>query len=206
MIVQVGSRHILDVNAKKYRLQWFLVHENYNKRIPFENDIAILFVEHPIQFSKVVKKAILVNHNRWMSASQTKFSVTGWGWQKYGGPMSKKNLMMAKLKYVPLEECSRLHKMELSPDMFCLYGDGQRDTCRGDSGGGVIWRRQLVGLTSHGDGCGKENKPSMYTNLWYHRDWIKMELAKFVIFYCQRLQNKRISQNLTNKRCNLKSA
>ncbi|KAH9639868.1 hypothetical protein HF086_015719 [Spodoptera exigua] len=124
----------------------------------------------------------------------------------YGGPMSKKNLMMAKLKYVPLEECSRLHKMELSPDMFCLYGDGERDTCRGDSGGGVIWRRQLVGLTSHGDGCGKENKPSMYTNLWYHRDWIKMELAKFVIFYCQRLQTKRISQNLTNKRCNLKSA
>lgn len=29
--------------------------------------------------------------------------------------------------------------IKLGPDMFCLHGDGKRDTCRGDSGGGVLW-------------------------------------------------------------------
>lgn len=58
---------------------------------------------------------------------------------QYGGPVSKEGLMMTHLRYVPAQECSDLHKLEITPDMFCLYGDGARDTCKGDSGGGVFW-------------------------------------------------------------------
>lgn len=68
-----------DVQAKMHNLQHFVVHEDYNKRIPFSNDIAILFVKKPIQFSKRAKKAILVDNNRWMSPKEKKFVVTGRG-------------------------------------------------------------------------------------------------------------------------------
>uniref|UniRef100_A0A2H1W4S0 SFRICE_018771 n=1 Tax=Spodoptera frugiperda TaxID=7108 RepID=A0A2H1W4S0_SPOFR len=180
-----------DVQAKMHNLQHFVVHEDYNKRIPFSNDIAILFVKKPIQFSKRAKKAILVDNNRWMSPKEKKFVVTGRGLTQFNGSLSDQ-IKMAVLKYVPAQECSRLHDLELSPDMFCLYGDGKRDTCRGDSGGGVLWRGNLVGLTSHGDGCAKKNKPSVYTNLWYFRHWIKKEMSKFVKLYCRRQNKKKL--------------
>lgn len=47
--------------------------------------------------------------------------------------------MMTHLQYVPKEECERLHNVKFKADMFCLYGDGIRDTCKGDSGAGVLW-------------------------------------------------------------------
>lgn len=56
--------------------------------------------------------------------------------------------MMTYLSYVPDKECSRLHRLKLSKDMFCLYGNGKRDTCRGDSGGGVLWRGYVLIIIS----------------------------------------------------------
>uniref|UniRef100_A0A2A4JWI7 Peptidase S1 domain-containing protein n=1 Tax=Heliothis virescens TaxID=7102 RepID=A0A2A4JWI7_HELVI len=139
MNVQVGSKYIYDFNAKKHELSSYEVHDDYNKKIPFENDIAILFVKEPIKFNESAKKGILVTHNRWMDPKEKRFVVTGWGWLKYDGPLSETSLMMTSLTYMPISNCSRLHKIQLSKDMFCLYGGGERDTCRGDSGGGVLW-------------------------------------------------------------------
>lgn len=58
---------------------------------------------------------------------------------QYGGELSKKGLMMTYLRFIPNDECGRLHSKTLTIDMFCLYGEGTRDTCKGDSGGGVLW-------------------------------------------------------------------
>lgn len=58
---------------------------------------------------------------------------------------------MARLHYVNPEECSKLLDGHyLTSDMFCLYGDGESDTCQGDSGGGVLWNKyDLIFDTSH---------------------------------------------------------
>ncbi|KAJ8726536.1 hypothetical protein PYW07_001234 [Mythimna separata] len=185
MRVQIGSKYIYDFSAKQYEVFSFVVHKNYNKKIPFENDIGLIFLKEPMAFSDAAKKAILVDHDRWMSPKEKHFIVTGWGWQKYNGPLSEMSLMMTSLAYVPVKKCGRLHNITLSQDMFCLYGDGKRDTCRGDSGGGVLWHGRLVGLTSHGDGCAKEGKPSVYTNLYVQRSWIIKQVGKFIKRYCK---------------------
>ena len=74
-----GSKYIYDFNAKKYELASFVAHEDYNKVIPFENDIAVVFVKEPMKFSRVAKKGILVNHKKWMCSREKRFAVTGWG-------------------------------------------------------------------------------------------------------------------------------
>ncbi|KAJ8729250.1 hypothetical protein PYW08_000831 [Mythimna loreyi] len=185
MRVQIGSKYIYDFSAKKHKISYFVVHENYNRKIPFENDIGILFVKEQIKFSNVAKKGILVDHDKWMNPKEKRFIVTGWGMLEYNGALSDMSLMMTSLAFVPLKTCSRLHDVTLSADMFCLYGDGKRDTCKGDSGGGVLWKGRLVGLTSHGDGCAKEGKPSVYTNLYYQTGWIKKQVAKFIEWTCK---------------------
>ncbi|KAG6463104.1 hypothetical protein O3G_MSEX013671 [Manduca sexta] len=186
MRVQAGSRYVYDFNAKIYDVKTFVVHRKYNNTAQFANDIALLFVDGPIQLGNVAKKAILVNNDAWMSPKEKNFKVTGWGWTQYGGPISDLGLMMTHLKFVPSKECSRLHNLKIGKDMFCLYGDGKRDTCKGDSGGGVLWKGLIVGITSHGDGCAKKHKPSVYANVWYFRKWIEHNLYRFYDIMCRR--------------------
>lgn len=43
----------------------------------------------------------------------------------------------------------------------------------------------LVGITSHGDGCAKKRKPSVYANVYHFRDWIRREVLYYVNMYCR---------------------
>ena len=52
-----------------------------------------------------------------------------------------------------------------------------KDACQGDSGGPLICKIEdkavLVGVVSHGDGCGEEGKPGIYANVNYFMDWFQ---------------------------------
>jgi secreted trypsin-like serine protease len=60
-----------------------------------------------------------------------------------------------------------------------LY-EGGKDTCQGDSGGGLYAldtidgkkRYVLVGIVSYGMGCGLRGYPGIYTRTSYYLDWI----------------------------------
>ncbi|KAL4719925.1 hypothetical protein ACJJTC_018723 [Scirpophaga incertulas] len=186
MLIHVGTSHMYDRNAKVHEVDYIVIHEDYNKPLPFACDIALIFLETPIELNNKTKKGIIVNTNKWMSAKEKDFEITGWGYTSYGGSLSKLGLMMAVLKYVSWKKCEKMNNLDLSSDMFCLYGDGLTDTCQGDSGGSVLWNKMVVGIVSHGEGCAKKGKPSIYTNVLYFRDWIKSKVKKFFLEYCER--------------------
>lgn len=61
---------------------YYVAHKDYNKAAPFACDIAVVFVDRPIRFSKKTSKAVLVNTAAWMSTKEKNFKATGWGWTK----------------------------------------------------------------------------------------------------------------------------
>jgi secreted trypsin-like serine protease len=66
---------------------------------------------------------------------------------------------------------------KLGSGMFCAgFLEGGVDTCQGDSGGGMVCevrgRQSVVGLTSWGYGCGRPNRPGVYTKVSDYLDWI----------------------------------
>ncbi len=71
---------------------------------------------------------------------------------------------------------------KVSNGMFCA-GDleGQIDACQGDSGGPAIaqvqGRMTLFGITSWGYGCGRPNKPGVYTKVREYVKWIQEKTA-----------------------------
>ncbi|XP_073942066.1 trypsin epsilon-like [Choristoneura fumiferana] len=194
MELHVGSRYTYDLAADRYNVWYYVAHEDYNKAAPFACDVAVIFVDRPIRFSEKTSKAVLVNTAAWMSTKETNFTATGWGWTKYGGPISTFGLLMTELQYVSAKECGRLHNLRLTRDMFCLYGDGVRDTCKGDSGGGIEWRGMIVGIVSHGDGCAKKDKPSVYSNVWYFRKWIDDQIDIFLKKFCNRTEHEETNE------------
>jgi secreted trypsin-like serine protease len=72
----------------------------------------------------------------------------------------------------------------IHPGQFCAGSRDRQDTCRGDSGGPMVWKRPdgavLVGLVSYGKGCGVEGAPGIYTDVQYYVDngWIERAKAR----------------------------
>lgn len=74
-----GSRFLYDHNASIYSVNRINSHEEYSKETPFSCDIALIFVNNPIDFSKRAQKADLIDNDRWMNKNEQGFTVTGWG-------------------------------------------------------------------------------------------------------------------------------
>ena len=58
-----------------------------------------------------------------------------------------------------------------------------KDACQGDSGGPLICsineKAVLLGVVSHGSGCGEEGKPGIYANVDFFKEWFKLSEWQF---------------------------
>ncbi|XP_074202137.1 polyserase-2 isoform X5 [Camelus bactrianus] len=70
---------------------------------------------------------------------------------------------------------------QLLPGMLCAgYAEGHRDTCQGDSGGPLVCeeggRWFQAGITSFGFGCGRRNRPGVFTAVAPYEAWIREQV------------------------------
>ena len=80
------------------------------------------------------------------------------------------------------DECKNVMGSRARAGMMCAGGIGGEDSCQGDSGGPAVSfltlpgagevRATVLGLTSWGYGCGRPNKPGVYTRVSKYVTWI----------------------------------
>ena len=74
--------------------------------------------------------------------------------------------------------CLEEYAYLMREDMLCAGEEG-KDSCSGDSGGPLVCplgeggAPLLAGVTSWGQGCGRDGKPGVYTEVAYFMDWIE---------------------------------
>ncbi|XP_042096597.2 serine protease 33 [Ovis aries] len=66
--------------------------------------------------------------------------------------------------------------------MICAGSeDGDADSCKGDSGGPLVCEKNgrwiQIGIVSWGVGCGRRNRPGIYTNVSHYFGWIQLLTA-----------------------------
>lgn len=114
--------------------------------------------------------------------------ITGWGNTQYGVSLtSPQTLQEARMPLIDSETCDQLYHIQsgtsnstpiILDDMICAgYKVGGTDSCQGDSGGPLVCSEKgqwfLAGLVSWGEGCGKLNRPGVYTKVISYVDWIE---------------------------------
>ncbi|KAG9509990.1 Plasma kallikrein, partial [Fragariocoptes setiger] len=97
-------------------------------------------------------------------------------------------LLQARVPIVSADDCRNVYKdYTISDNMLCAgYKRGRVDTCAGDSGGPLLVQRQnkwhVFGVTSFGEGCGKQGKYGIYSKTSNFVDWIRMMINKHSSF------------------------
>ncbi|KAI4585609.1 hypothetical protein MJG53_005843 [Ovis ammon polii x Ovis aries] len=149
-----------------WKVQNIIIHDNFSGP-GIHDDIALY-----------VHKIFLPEAKMKLSANDS-VVVTGWGTFYMNGPLPV-ILQEAFLKIIDKRVCNAPYALSglVTDTMLCAgFMSGEADACQNDSGGPLaypnsrnIWH--LVGIVSAGEGCGKKNKPGVYTRVTAYHDWI----------------------------------
>ncbi|XP_040354377.1 uncharacterized protein LOC121045539 [Ixodes scapularis] len=164
------------------RVSHAVIHPQYVDK-GFANDIALLKLEKPVEFSDYIRPICLPTDGETVRPRHTSFCVAvGWGKLLEVGRLFPDTLQEVPLPVLTTEECRRrtlfLPLYNITENMFCAgYERGGRDACLGDSGGPLMCQKadgrwSLVGVTSNGDGCGRPGRPGVYTKVMRYLPWI----------------------------------
>jgi trypsin len=172
----VAGEHNINVvegNEQTRQVVQIIIHPSYDTPVDTENDIAILKVSAPFNFTPEVQPVILPDLNFAPTAVAT---VAGWGDLTEGGS-SPVVLMKVDVPYVEDAPCNASYatvNLVVTETMVC-YGEGGKDSCQGDSGGPIVCGadKTLCGIVSWGRGCARPGFPGVYTETSYYREWIR---------------------------------
>nr|XP_021517682.1 polyserase-2 isoform X4 [Meriones unguiculatus] len=158
---------------------------NYS-RADLGYDLALLRLDSPARLGPSVRPVCLPRASH-LFAHGTTCWATGWGDVQEADPLPLPWVLQeVELKLLGEAACQCLYSrpgpfnltFQLLPGMLCAgYPEGRRDTCQGDSGGPLVCedggRWFQAGITSFGIGCGRRNRPGVFTAVAPYESWIR---------------------------------
>ncbi|XP_076008876.1 granzyme K-like [Genypterus blacodes] len=172
-----------DVSRQTLKVKRNIPHPCFD-RSEVVNDLMLL------ELKKAVKLTKQVGHLRPSDTGKdppagTSCLVAGWGMTNSNVREPSDVLMSVNVTVINRVKCNSPQYYNGEPvitkSMICAGSDGtnQADTCSGDSGGPLLCKGVLVGVTSFGRGCGRVDKPGVYAFLTdKHLLWIKKTIKK----------------------------
>ncbi|XP_046446195.1 trypsin-1-like [Daphnia pulex] len=153
------------------------MHVNYNSDT-FENDIALLKLSSPLDFSTGKVGPINLPAQGATIETGTTCLVTGWGTTIAGGGGSVSDVLRkVAVPIVSNSDCNSMYGGNyILSSMLCAgFVAGGADSCQGDSGGPLVTLNPnvLVGVVSWGNGCADPGYPGVYTRVASFTNWIK---------------------------------
>ncbi|XP_068237778.1 trypsin-1-like [Palaemon carinicauda] len=151
-------------------------HEHYGHHT-MENDIALIRLSEALVMNDMVQP-IAIPAQMELVQPTTVCTTTGWGTTVEGGSIPDK-LRKVSVPVVSDESCRNSYSVsEIADSMLCAgLPQGGKDTCQGDSGGPFVCEGKLHGIVSWGYGCARPDKPGVYTEVAYFRNWIETHAA-----------------------------
>lgn len=162
--------------GQKRGVKVIFLHPRFNA-VTYENDIAILELKVPFEFTSQLKPARLPMDQ---VPPGTICQVSGWGYPEENVTTVTNDLMYVDMPILSMDVCRHLLEgvSNLPPGMYCAgYIEGMKDACQGDSGGGMICNGVLMGIVSAGEGCARPRLPGIYTEVLYFKHWITYPMA-----------------------------
>lgn len=165
---------LLEENVQEHYISSTIQHPKYNP-VTLENDLAILRLKTPIEFSEYVQSIPLdssyINENE-------DVVVTGWGRLTFTGGKSV-TLQQLNLTTISNTVCSNdIDGLERVTDgVLCTLTKRGEGMCYGDAGSPLAANGSLVGIVSWGiKPCGL-GAPDVFARISPYVNWIKETIS-----------------------------
>jgi hypothetical protein len=217
--VQIG-RHNRSDNTEVY--QSLIVEEVVNHPMYFRNrfldpdphDFAIVKLYGHVDTQQFT--FIKLNGDSNIPEPNQQLQVFGWGSINPKDFREQSDVLReTDAYYIPNDECRTIQgeyrgfeinfsQIVVDVTLCAMDFEGMTDSCRGDSGGGLIVRGEtpendvLVGLVSAGYGCAHETLPALYARVSEVYEWIRehvCELSEYPPEYLECKEKPRISDH-----------
>jgi len=138
------------------------------------NDIALLKLERPVNFTRTVQPVRLPTAvDQFVDVNVT---ASGFGLQNTSATTLAPTLQYANLTTISNSECRSFYGfLTIRRSVICAIGRANQSTCNGDSGGPLVRSSDntLIGLTSFGSpkGC-HLGYPQGFTRVTHYLNWI----------------------------------
>ncbi|XP_075973756.1 uncharacterized protein LOC142975017 isoform X1 [Anticarsia gemmatalis] len=141
-----------------------------------KNDIALIRLRGIAPYTDYIRPICLPSIDiDSPNFSNLRLAVAGWGRNgRYRSDIKQSTIV----NLVPQEKCKKFYP-GLSRRNLCAAGYTGEDTCKGDSGGPLMTvyggKYEVVGVVSgkRADSPCGTSVPSLYTNVYHYRDWIR---------------------------------
>ncbi|KAJ2945113.1 hypothetical protein O0L34_g9172 [Tuta absoluta] len=163
-----------------------VVHEEYKARFSTHHDIALLRLARMAAYSDFIKPICLPLTDITQSKlPDLRFYVAGWGAlnQTHKESYIKQHV---GVPYRTMDQCQpafnvSYRRASLWHGQICAGGEPGKDSCKGDSGGPLMYENgrtfELVGVTNFGDAlCGTEGVPGVYLKVYEYLFWIRKNI------------------------------
>ncbi|XP_067928262.1 MAM and LDL-receptor class A domain-containing protein 1-like [Watersipora subatra] len=192
LTVSLGTTEVApgQVNSIEREVKRVVLHPGY-MHVYNGSDMALLFIQQPINYTDIIMPACLANPEDEYSPRSYCY-LTGWGKTETEGSNLFPNVLQeAKFKLRDSQSCNKTWSGVIKDNMVCAgYQTGSIRSCQGDSGGPLVCldkyqRWSLVGITSFGpSGCLVENfQDDVFTRVSHFIQWIN-DIINFQ-FTCQ---------------------
>jgi secreted trypsin-like serine protease len=133
-------------------------------------DVAVLTLRESLPYRTI---RVATDDDGDLYRPGTEATVFGWGRTSENG-RSSPILREARLPVMSDSDCEDAYRKFDADQMMCAgYPEGGVDACQGDSGGPLIAGGALIGVVSWGEGCAREGKPGVYTEVRAFADQIE---------------------------------
>ncbi|XP_056616998.1 complement factor D-like [Triplophysa dalaica] len=145
----------------------------------YDNDIALLKLGSAITESYAVKPIKFQRDGGVNPEEGAAVETCGWGSQNnMGGRPDKLQELSITVKERWLCGRSDHYGAKFTDNMLCAALN-KKDTCDGDSGGPLLYKGVVVGITSNGGKkCGSSRKPGLYTIISHYTQWIDRTITQ----------------------------
>ncbi|XP_037246672.1 serine protease 55-like [Falco rusticolus] len=175
----------LSLPLEEHKPESLIIHEGFDNT-SMENDIALILLSFPIQFSNKkipICLPFMYNNDMWQHCW-----VAGWGTPSNSKTAAAEApthvLQKARMKLVSREQC--LERIPpLMENVLCAELEkGERGPCQVNSGGPLVcgyWSTMKwfqVGIVSWGEDCAVKPNPQILVSVYSYHDWIEKETAR----------------------------
>ncbi|XP_065347871.1 trypsin-7-like [Cloeon dipterum] len=172
--IHANSNHLI-TNGTSHEVVRFIQHAGFNFSDFTSEDIAVIEVTPPFEFSETAQPAVLPEQDVETPAGSPAV-VIGWGFVDTNGPVSP-SLLEVDQVVRDYQDCFNIYTpdVNVTTEQICAdVPEGGKGICSGDSGGPLFVDGLLVGLVSwSANGCAAEGFPGVYTRVASYRDWIR---------------------------------